>query len=73
MGISVSKMLIDLYRDTTSYESTALRLITLEVRYLLHRAEVNGVIAAPLSDGHGITDRPEYTVALHARRRVAGN
>jgi hypothetical protein len=39
------------------YKGTTLRLID-GVRCLLHIVKVNGVIAAPLSDGHGRTDGP---------------
>jgi hypothetical protein len=42
----------------THYRETKLRLIIDGVRCLLHRVKVNGVIAAPLSDGHGRTDGP---------------
>jgi hypothetical protein len=53
------------------HEGTAPRLID-GVRYLLHRVEVNGVIAAPLSDGHGMIERPENVrVSLHTGQTVA--
>jgi hypothetical protein len=39
-------------------KGTTLQLID-GVGCLLHRVQVNGVIAAPLSDGHGRTDGPE--------------